>query len=253
MMNNSRTPQKVRASPGAISRATSYSSPQMRVQMSLPLSKEFAAFWSIHVAVYHIRRLVLDILFLLARHSHLWSSASSLHLSRSTRIIPMQVVGAHLAEVALSIQGRTPDDDLYARSAFNRYYYASFLASRKLIAETMGTKNLPHAAIPAHLKGEFRKTFRRQIQSRFKSGALSVSHHSRMLTDLSQNTQLLGKLLEDAYSVRVLADYEPDVPVEIKDNTFRLGISTLASAGHWAGTTEMYCRNLRQIWKDLGH
>ncbi len=78
----------------------------------------------------------------------------------------MQVVGKHLSEFALSIRGTSPDDGLFARSAFNRYYYATFLASRRLLIETTGTVGLPHKALPEYLIGQFQKTVIKQYPAR---------------------------------------------------------------------------------------
>jgi hypothetical protein len=165
----------------------------------------------------------------------------------------MQVVGKHLTDFAMSIRGTSPDDGLFARSAFNRYYYATFLASRQLVIETTGTQRLPHKALPEYLIGQFQKTMKRQIQAGFKSGVLSNANRARMLNALMQNTLLLRELLVTAYGVRVLADYEPDIPVEMKDDTYSLGAATLSAAGNWASRAQMHCKNLHKIWKDLGN
>lgn len=165
----------------------------------------------------------------------------------------MQVVGKHLSDFAWRIRGRSPDDDLFARSAFNRYYYATFLASRRLLIETTGTKDLPHKSVPEYLTGGFRKTVKRRIQAAFKSGVLSHADRSGMLDTLRHNTLLLRELLMQAYGVRVLADYQPDIPVEIRDDTYLLGTSTLSAASNWAGRAAMHCKNLHRLWKDLGN
>jgi|SRR5215469_5569361 len=165
----------------------------------------------------------------------------------------MQVVGKHLSDFAMRIRGTSPDDCLFARSAFNRYYYATFLASRQLLMETTGTEGLPHKALPEYLVGQFQKILKRKIQGGFKSGVLSSSDRARMLTALKQNTALLHQLLVTAYGVRVLADYEPDVPVEVKNDTYVLGAETLTTASNWAGRAQMHCKNLHKIWKNLGN
>lgn len=165
----------------------------------------------------------------------------------------MQVVGNYLSNFAMSIRGTSPDDGLFARSAFNRYYYATFLASRQLLIETTGTEGLPHKALPEYLIGQFHKVLKRQIQVGFKSGVISNSDRARMLTTLRHNTQLLSDLLVTAYAVRVLADYQPDFPVEVKGDTYSLGTSTLSTASNWAARAQMHCKNLHKIWKDLGN
>lgn len=165
----------------------------------------------------------------------------------------MQVVGERLSEIAMSIRGTSPDDCLFARSAFNRYYYATFLASRQLLADTIGTKGLPHKTLPEYLIGTFAKTIKRQIEVEFKSGVLSNTDRARMLGSLKHNTALLQNLLVTAYGVRVLADYAPETPVEIEQNTYSLGAATLSAASNWASRAQMHCKNLHKIWRDLGN
>lgn len=165
----------------------------------------------------------------------------------------MQVVGEHLRDFANRNRGTDPNDRLFARSAFNRFYYATFLASRQLLVDTTGAQGLPHKALPDYLIGKFQRTLKDQIQTQFKSGLLSSGERAQMLDAVKENTLFLRELLVLAYSVRVLADYEPDVPVEIKDQTFSLGASTLPAASNWAGRARMYCKNLQRIWKDLGN
>jgi hypothetical protein len=165
----------------------------------------------------------------------------------------MQVVGDHLSAFAISIRGNDPADGLFARSAFNRYYYATFLKSRQLIIDTNGPKALNHSALPDYLDGHFKKTLVQQIRAGFRSRLLSSADRSRLLHDLRRNTLLLRQLLMTAYRIRVLADYEPDFPLDTKNNTYTLGSATLSEAGKWAGHAEIYCRNLHSIWKDLGN
>lgn len=174
-------------------------------------------------------------------------------MKASRKLGGMQVVGNYLSEFALRLRGTSSDDGLFARSAFNRYYYATFLASRQLLAETTGTGGLPHKALPEYLIGAFQRTLKHQIAAGFRSGLLSKSDRSRMLGIVKQNTLLLRQLLVEAYSVRVLADYEPDVPVQVKDDTYSLGASTLSAASNWSGRAQMHCKNLHRIWKDLGN
>jgi hypothetical protein len=164
----------------------------------------------------------------------------------------MQIVGTHLSDHALKIWG-TPDDDLFARSAFNRYYYATFLVSRQFLVETLGITGLPHKVLPEYLKGNFRKTVQRQIQANFKAGVLTQGERGRMMGTLSHNIVLLEQLLVEAYGVRVLADYEPGIPVQRKDKTFHLGTSTLPAASKWQSRAQMHCKNLQKLWKDLGN
>ena len=112
---------------------------------------------------------------------------------------------------------------------------------------------MAHKALPDYFTTTFQKDLKRQIHSLFKAGILSDAARAAMLTSARSNTTLLGELLVLAYNVRVLADYEPEFPLEVKDSTYRLGTSTLAEASGWAGRANMHCKNLHKIWKDLGN
>jgi hypothetical protein len=74
-----------------------------------------------------------------------------------------------------------------------------------------------------------------------------------MLNSLRDNTLFLSNVLKEAYGVRVLADYDPDAPVDILPDTYLLGASTLSAASNWLRRAEMHCKNLHRIWIDLGN
>ena len=165
----------------------------------------------------------------------------------------MQVVGDHLSAAAISHKGSQPAEDLFARSAFNRYYYGAFLVSRQFLKDTIGVTGLPHKSIPGYLTTTFQKQVKRQLKESERSGLVSKGNHSRLLNGLKKNVQLLTELLSEAYRVRVLADYEPDVPVQQENQTYRLGTATLDGANRWEGRAHLHCKNLRSIWSELGN
>ena len=165
----------------------------------------------------------------------------------------MQVVGQFLSDFAMDNRETNPQVSLFARSAFNRYYYAIFLTTRRLIVETTGVSKLPHKDLPNYLIGPFRKTIKQKIKTAVRSGMLSHAYSASQLDALKQNTHLLSQILVTAYSVRVLADYEPDVAVEFKDQTYKLGASTLSEATNWASRAQIHCKSLYKVWRNLGN
>jgi len=71
----------------------------------------------------------------------------------------MQVVAHFLQIEALKIQGS--DKDLYARSAYNRYYYDIFLATRRMFSELDASwALLAHKDYPGLLRGQITRQFK---------------------------------------------------------------------------------------------
>lgn len=165
----------------------------------------------------------------------------------------MQIVGDHLTTAAVGQKSDLTSADLFARSAFNRYYYGTFLASRQLIRDTTGAIHLAHKAIPDYLRGSFQQTMRKQIEAQHRADILSNGSSSQLLSRLKTNVSGLAGLLTEAYSVRLLADYRPEVLVTVVQNTFRLGPSTLSTAAQWIQRAGIHCKNLRSIWVTLGN
>jgi hypothetical protein len=152
---------------------------------------------------------------------------------------------------AEKIRGKDPNATTFARSAFNRYYYAVYLLSRQLLVDTLGTRSIQHKALPEFLSGKFHRTMKSKIEKGYRSGLLTSTARGRMRTILTDNITLLSELLRQAYGIRVLADYDPDAKVEGAD--FVLGSSTLPAASMWERRADMHCKHLYRVWKDLGH
>ena len=165
----------------------------------------------------------------------------------------MQIVGDHLSQAAINHKANPPEEDLFARSAFNRYYYGAFLVSRQFLKDTTGVTGLPHKSIPDYLTTTFQNQLKRQLKDGERSGLMSKSNYSRLLDGLKKNVHLLTDLLSEAYRVRVLADYEPEVRVKPENQTYRLGTATLSRANGWEGRAHLHCKNLRSIWSELGN
>lgn len=160
----------------------------------------------------------------------------------------MQAVAHHLQIEARRRQGI--DRDLFARTAYNRYYYGCFLKVRELIMALDKSFGKPtHARIrdmmkdilPQKLevirKNAVRARDRRLVQMASKSIASS---------------KRIGEILERAYGVRIFADYSPDVLINFADSKrFDLNSVDITEAHGWYDEVVIHSAQILQTWRQL--
>lgn len=164
----------------------------------------------------------------------------------------MKVVGDQLEKWARS-QSESHEKDLFGRSAFNRYYYAAFLITREMLGNYKSEwKRTPHAAIPDLLEKSLPKSVLNQLNNYQKKGLMTSRDVSRLRTTLKTATSELANLLREAYEIRVIADYEPEMVITIKENAILLNHHNLSSASNWADHANSYCKTIYKVWRDAG-
>lgn len=164
----------------------------------------------------------------------------------------MKYVGSELERLALS--DTDPNhSDLLGRSAFNRYYYAAFLATRETLGHMQSNwKGTAHAEIPNLLEKGLRKPARAALRQQVKSELLDKGDESRLLADLNATAGELAQLLRLAYDARILADYEPEIKTTRNGNVIYLKSHKLTTASQWPNQANTYCARLKRIWKEIG-
>ncbi|GJL56650.1 MAG: hypothetical protein NPIRA02_37820 [Nitrospirales bacterium] len=160
----------------------------------------------------------------------------------------MQKVGEKLAEWAKS-ESNTQDVDAIGRSAFNRFYYASFLLTREMLGNfDSQLMKARHASIPEILNGSIKKKIQRVSRSR--KNMISQKDVSQAFDSLNA----LSSLLQDAYKVRCDADYCPEKKIirnGVKGEIF-LEEKKLSSASNWQRHAERYVKIIQRVGKNLG-
>ena len=157
----------------------------------------------------------------------------------------MKIVGDQLAAWALA-QTEDHKKDLFGRSAFNRYYYAAFLSTRQMLGEFKTEwERTAHRNIPDLLKGKLKKKLTSAIDLSRPEGIKVRDEHNSSVT-------ALAVLLEQAYQVRISADYEPEVRIQQTNQAISLSGHTLTSAEEWPGRAASYCEAIRRAWKVAG-
>lgn len=157
----------------------------------------------------------------------------------------MKIVGDQLATWALA-QAEDDKKDLFGRSAFNRYYYAAFLSTRQMLGEFEPKwERTAHRNIPDLLKGALKRELKSAIDLSRPEGIKVIDKHN-------SSVNALADLLEQAYKVRISADYEPEVRIQQKDEVISLSGHTLTSAEEWPDRADSYCKAIRDAWKVAG-
>ena len=163
----------------------------------------------------------------------------------------MKIVGERLQGWAIEKKVQK-EKDLFARSAFNRFYYAAFLITREVLGDLKPEwKKQPHKNIP-DLLVTLQKPIKSELKTQLKAGLISESARSRTLTVLNGSASELSNLLRKAYTLRVVADYEPEVPIKTDNKILLLDDYKLNTAQEWPGKARACCKSIRKIWRDTG-
>jgi hypothetical protein len=159
-------------------------------------------------------------------------------------------VAEHLSDRARKESGARAD--AFGRSAFNRYYYASFLSVRELLAEIEPSWSAtPHANFPELLQDAVVKQVRREAKKQEKAGAISPSSASSLITKAASATSEIASVLRVANQARVAADYKPEIAVVFDGTGFELGGQTDAAARGWKARVDRMKGVLLRVCKEL--
>ena len=158
----------------------------------------------------------------------------------------MHSVGRHLQIHAQN--NADPDRDAFARSAYNRYYYACYLQVREaLVSMNFDVKQLSHKSIPDLLGASVVSYLKRE---RRRAEMLGDSELVGLINAAIPAISRLASLLKEAYGLRVVADYRPEVPIEFDPSSrFSLTGIGITKADLWASTTQTLLRTITRAWE----
>lgn len=160
-------------------------------------------------------------------------------------------------QLVVSAQRATDDDearDLFARSAFNRYYYATFLIARSLVADLLPDQvGIGHKALPDLLQKKLLKKVTDQLDKATRAGLIHATQQKQIRSSTLTQISSLVNLLREAYPVRVVADYQPDTKINIgKDGGFELDSVSVNQARKWVKNATSHREGLLRIWRTIG-
>jgi hypothetical protein len=164
----------------------------------------------------------------------------------------MIVVAERLSEIALA-EPIEEHADSFGRSAFNRYYYASYLIIRDMLRQLdRSWTRTGHSEIPKLLAGEVIKRVRNELHRQEKARLLGSGKAKSILKEANTATAELSNLLKNAYVVRCVADYEPEEKIFCDGRVIKLGEHTIGAARNWPSRASIHTKTLIKIWRQLG-
>jgi len=161
----------------------------------------------------------------------------------------MQVVGHYLQVEAM--KPHNPEEkDLFGRSSYNRYYYATFNITRDIV-RTINPKwvSSKHAEYP--------DIFSKKIVGRFKkerSSALKVEDPALVgiLNKAISSANDIALLLRKANSARKVADYDLSIKVNfLNTNRFSLSSIDITSAHLWPERANTLGSLIIDAWRQV--
>lgn len=161
----------------------------------------------------------------------------------------METVGHHLQKEALARANAT-ESDQFGRSAYNRYYYATFLRVRQMImALDSKWSQLPHADYPAVLRGAVKKKLQ---DGRKKAVRVSDTEVMGACSKAISAASEIASLMEMASATRVVADYNPHIPVNFMPNgRFSLNNINITDAHQWFHKADGWSSVIESAWSQL--
>ena len=164
----------------------------------------------------------------------------------------MKIVGERL-EAWAHCQKEIREKDLFSRSAFNRYYYSVYLTTRKMLGDLESKwRAANHSDAPDLLINAVRTQTVRQLTLNRKKGLITHDEMSRLRQSLQVATAELSNLLNEAYQLRGIADYEPEILIKIEGKVISLGSYKLSTAHGWPDRANGLCKTIRKTWADAG-
>jgi hypothetical protein len=164
----------------------------------------------------------------------------------------VKIVGDRLSLIATA-SGNSREADLFGRSAFNRYYYASFLIVRETLKRIDNRWAEPsHAEIPDLLRGQVLKHIKKEVRSLEENDLIAHGEAQSTINRAINATNALADLLSKAREVRRVADYEPDTMVTRVGSVMSLAEQTLDAAKGWPQRAEQQSGIILKTYADLG-
>lgn len=157
----------------------------------------------------------------------------------------MKIVAEHLQQQAISRPA--PERDFFGRSAFNRYYYATYLIVKDSFSHLNKdwSVNLPHAQTAEMLRGAITKQLKAGKNKAAKVGDGELINTCSRAIAAAED---LAKIMEQGRAARVVADYEPDKKIDFYDNNFSLNKVSVTEAQSWPHRAYAFLQSIEEAW-----
>lgn len=161
----------------------------------------------------------------------------------------MEAVGLHLQRIASDLPDQF-ERDFFARSAFNRYYYATYLDVRNGLGSLdVGWRGIPHSQVPNILAGPVNKAI---AKGRDRAKKVSDANTSVLCSRAMHATLVLSDLMKNGYATRVAADYFPEVRIDFADvYDFTLNSVRVKEAAEWPKKARILLHTITSAWRQV--
>ncbi|MFS6536888.1 hypothetical protein V6D52_06225 [Idiomarina loihiensis] len=163
----------------------------------------------------------------------------------------MRNVGKHLGAHASSLGLAHDEFDSFARSAFNRHYYAIFLSVRSFAKTYYPEERVKHNNLPDKLRGKILKDLKKALKQAEELGVINSSDAKSKRSILTHSLSELANIVSETYRVRCIADYDPEVLVQLSGNSIILDRFRLAEFEYQLDECNKHTSIVFKISKEL--
>lgn len=162
----------------------------------------------------------------------------------------MENVARHLQVRAISLHQSGDDGDTFARSAYNRYYYAMFLSVRSCLSGLNAAwSRLPHSNYPEVLENTVQKKIN---DGRRRAQKISDQKLLRICSQGLNAARNLADIMKAGYSIRVISDYQPEIRVSFdSSDRFNLNGVDITVAHQWPQQAKVFGVLIAQAWRQI--
>jgi hypothetical protein len=162
----------------------------------------------------------------------------------------MQRVGAALAERAVAAPDPS-EADVFGRSAFNRYYYATYLITREMLRQLDASWfRKSHKEIPQLLKEQVVKRVRTVSRTAQQQGL--INNADSLCYSVTAAASGLADMIKSAYELRCVADYEPETRILRTGKLIKLVDHSIDEARNWPRRASAHSGVILGTWRRLG-
>lgn len=161
----------------------------------------------------------------------------------------MQRVGIHLQVQAL-VKVDAQERDYFGRSAYNRYYYATFNCAKLLVTQLDAKwAKTPHAVFPSLLATTIVSELEKGRSQAAKLGDFQLV---TLCNQAKASSHALAKLMTEAYAVRVIADYSLETAIVFgTGQRFELNRIDITDAHQWPSKAAALSKVIADAWKQV--
>jgi len=156
----------------------------------------------------------------------------------------MQSVGHNLEVEAM--KRPADENDLFARSAFNRYYYNLFLSVRVVLSGfDPSYSKIGHKDYPNVLSGTLIKEFQKIGKQANKLGDYTLYNETKKAVHAAK--ELAGQMTE-ANAIRIVADYYPETKIQFgQGGRYSLNSYSISKAHNWDRMTSTHLKTIEAV------